>query len=165
MERLGLTEVTERIMVRYEKKKSYQLEHTLLKILYRCSLAYRSLTKFKKIGAMIRRKAELRRFFIEKQRKTIVQESAADKEAREELLAGFCLQCARIFIQINQFLDESGYFKGTRFVIGGKDVQEALRADIGTIKKKYQPTLTNTIPVMDEDGRLVFDKEEIAQLE
>ena len=49
--------------------------------------------------------------------------SAIDKQKGEEIIAQFCLQCSRLFIQINQFLDESVTFKGFKFIYKGGDMQ------------------------------------------
>ena len=49
MAQMGLEVVNSSIMREYEKKKKYNYEHTLLKVLYRCSLAYRSRERIKKI--------------------------------------------------------------------------------------------------------------------
>jgi len=50
-------------------------------------------------------------------------------------LAKFCLHGSRVFIQINQFLDESGFFKDSKFVIDGKDIQASIRNEIKGIKE------------------------------
>lgn len=55
-----------------------------------------------------------------------------------------------------QFTDESSYFKGCPFVIGDKDIPSQLRKDIVKVKEMYQKSFKNPIPLLNEDGALVF---------
>ena len=61
-----------------------------------------------------------------------------------------------MFIQISQFLDESGYFRGGKFTLEGKNVQVQLRDEVRRVKKQYQVTFRNPIPSMSSEGRLIF---------
>ena len=112
-------------MREYDKKKKHNYEHTLLKVLYRCSLAYRSRERIKKIFKMSKQSQVLKDEFQERSHKLVVKrdhkETQAQKAEREEVLAKFCLSQSRLHIQISQFLDESGYFRGQTFKMNKKD--------------------------------------------
>lgn len=125
MAKMGLEGVYQCIMKEYERKRAHNFEHTLLKVLYRCSLAYRSLQSIKKISKLIQQKDKVHESFEKKtiaRAMTKTKESKEDKEDREQLLAGFCLKASRLHVLIGQFLDESGYFRGAKFRMQGKDV-------------------------------------------
>lgn len=64
MELMGLSDVYQKIMEDYDLKKNYQIEHTLIKICYRCLLAERSLHKLEKVFKLIKKKNELLSYFI-----------------------------------------------------------------------------------------------------
>ena len=99
MERMGLLSVFKKIMVEYNANKKNKYDDTLLKILYRCSMAYKSIQKIEKIVTMLKKKNELLSIFIKKQ--SAGQPNATTKEHQakmEELLAALCLQSQRVYI-------------------------------------------------------------------
>ena len=73
MAQLGLEGVYESIMKEYEKKKHYNYEHTLLKVLYRCSLAYRSKERIKKIFKMMKLSQKVKVAFEKESAKLITR--------------------------------------------------------------------------------------------
>ena len=91
--------------------------------------------------------------------KNITDESTdAEKKKKEALLAKYCLQCSRLFIQINQFLDESCTFKDCKFIIYGSDLQRTMMDKIKDLKDKHQADFVNAIPIMNKNGKLLFDE-------
>ena len=66
MEKIGLYSVFKRIMGEYNHLKRKDFDDTLLKILYRCTMLYRSIHKVEKITKMLAKKNELLSVFIKK---------------------------------------------------------------------------------------------------
>ena len=66
MTEMGLDEVGQKILVDYDEKFRQAPVPTLLKILYRCALGYRSLTRVEKIFNMLQKKNDLLSMFIKK---------------------------------------------------------------------------------------------------
>lgn len=83
------------------------------------------------------------------------------KSEEEKLLAEFCLQSSRLYIQVTQFLDESNYFKGSKFIYEGRDLLKVLRGNIRRLRREQSGRFENPIPLMDRYGRLLFDQAEI----
>ena len=59
-------------------------------------------------------------------------------------------------------MDESNYFKvqGSKFIYEGKDILRSIRLDIKRLNFKYGSVFVNPVPIMDKNGRLIFEKEE-----
>lgn len=63
---MGLYPLFKKIMKEYNETKRNHFNETLLKILYRCSMAYKSIHKIKKIVMMLQKKNELLSIFIKR---------------------------------------------------------------------------------------------------
>lgn len=73
MAQMGLEGVYSSIMKEYDKKKMYNYEHTLLKVLYRCSLAYRSRERIRKIFKMMKSSQSLKELFEELSHRLVIR--------------------------------------------------------------------------------------------
>ena len=91
------------------------------------------------------------------------ENTAEEVQQSERLLAAFCLQSSRVYVQILQFLDESNYFKGSKFIYERKDMLKTIRGDIKNLREENIERFKNTIPIMDRYGKLEFDLDKIAK--
>ena len=66
MEIMGLFPLYNKIMKEYNATRRHKFNQTLLKMLYRCSMAYKSIHKIKKIVHMLKKKNELLSIFIKR---------------------------------------------------------------------------------------------------
>lgn len=98
MESMGLFSVYKKIMLEYNANVRGKFEETLLKILYRCTMAYKSINKIRKIVNMLKKKNELLSIFIKRQSTGHGAGTREYQEKMEELLAALCLQSQRCYI-------------------------------------------------------------------
>lgn len=66
MEIMGLYPLFKKIMNEYNSNRRQKFNETLLKILYRCTMAYKSIHKITKIVHMLKKKNELLSIFIKR---------------------------------------------------------------------------------------------------
>eukprot|EP00347_Sterkiella_histriomuscorum_P017198 403350297 len=163
--------------------------HIILKELFRCKQMYQSLTQIETIFKLVRVRDNLEKQIEEievfrnnlpdqdSQQKVIKNPIALNydlplikgykelpKEQRdqlEECIALYCFQSSRLFIQITQFLVESQLFKRVKFQFKGDNLQLKIRDQLQALKKKYEWEFGDEkIPVMDENGKLIFSNEQ-----
>ena len=67
MELMGLYPLYKKIMNEYDANRKLKFNDTLLKMLFRCSMAYNSIHKIKKIVKLLKKKNELLSIFIKRQ--------------------------------------------------------------------------------------------------
>ena len=100
MRKLGFQDHFGHILASYNLQVKHSLQPTLIKVLTRCKIMYLSLYSIQTIFKLITR------------RDLLQQRLCAD----EEVLAQYCYQSCRLFIQITSFMVESRLFKSLRFV-------------------------------------------------
>jgi hypothetical protein len=105
-----------------------KFEETLIKLLYRCLIAWTSIHQCQKIFTLNTKKEKFLENFINSHEDGEANQDKLDKS--EKILAQYCLQSSRIHVQINNFLEESNFFKGSKFKYEKGDMKSMLRKDI-----------------------------------
>lgn len=91
----------------------------------------------------------------------VIESEDPDIRSRsEEYLTEFCVLTSKIQMFINQFTDESNYFKYTPFVVKKVNIPNQLRKDLKWLKRNYQKNFDYVIPTMKPNGKLIFNNNE-----
>ena len=167
MTKMGLHALYKSIIDQYENMFKSQdteaFDETLIKLLYRCLMIKRSIQKTQKIFKLIEKRDSILKDFIDMVAKD-EQQNGSELGSRqlvkqEKALTQVCQQSSRLYVQVVQFLDESNYFKGGKFIYKSQDLQKMLREDILKLRMEYQAKFINTIPIMDRHGTLQFNQD------
>lgn len=126
MNKLGLTDQFQRVMDNYDDDMASNLQTTLLKVLTRCKIMYLSLYKVQTIFKLINKREDLLNRIAYLDLKSPEEQSVEgvpenSPAPQEQLIAQFCFQSSRLFIQITSFMIESLLFKRHRFIFDNED--------------------------------------------
>jgi hypothetical protein len=176
MAKLGLDEAFQKVLNHYETLKHKDTQ--LMKVLTRCMVMYESLGKITVIFKLMRRRSEMEQRFIDwevnwvREKKflgtTPEQRVALNTQklaSLEQDVAQYCFHSCRLWVQINSFMIDHSLLNAFKFKFGGVDYKQLIREQVEITRAKFGGLFGfDKIPLMDEEGRLYYDTEQIVRV-